>query len=55
MNSDWFEDVLGVEPDRGNGLLEFVPIVVLTVAAVVLCLRVSRARRRPDVSAADVT
>ena len=52
---DWIEEVFGVEPDGGNGLLEFVPIVVLAVAAVVLCLRVARARRRPDVSAADMT
>jgi hypothetical protein len=52
---DWIEEVFGVEPDGGNGLLEFAPIVVLAVAAVVLCLRVARARRRPDVSTADVT
>ena len=52
---DWIEEVFGVEPDGGNGLLEFAPIVVLAVAAVVLCLRVAQARRRPDVSAADVT
>ena len=52
---DWIEEVFGVEPDGGNGLLEFAPIVVLAVTAVVLCLRVARARRRPDVSAADVT
>ena len=30
---DWIEEVFGVEPDGGNGLLEFVPIVVLAVAA----------------------
>jgi hypothetical protein len=52
---DWIEEVFGVEPDGGNGLLEFAPIVVLAVAAVALCARVARARRRPDVSAADVT
>ena len=52
---DWIEEVFGVEPDGGNGLFEFAPIVVLAVAAVVLCLRVARVRRRPDVSAADVT
>jgi hypothetical protein len=52
---DWIEEVFGVEPDGGNGLLEFVPIAVLALAAVALCLRVARARRRPDVSAADVT
>ena len=28
---DWIEEVFGVEPDGGNGLLEFAPIVVLAV------------------------
>lgn len=51
---DWIERVFGVEPDGGNGLLELAPIVVLAVAALVLVLRVARARRRPDVSVADV-
>ena len=52
---DWIEEVFGVEPDGGNGLLEFVPIAVLAVAAMMLCLRVARARRRPEISPADVT
>ena len=32
------EEVFGVEPDGGNGLLEFVPIVVLAVAALAVRL-----------------
>ena len=52
---DWIEEVFGVEPDGGNGLLEFAPIVVLAVAALALCVRVARARRRPEVSAADMS
>lgn len=51
---DWIEAVFGVEPDGGNGLLEFVPVAVLAVAALALCVRVARARRRPGVSAADL-
>jgi hypothetical protein len=47
---DWIEEVFGVEPDGGNGLLEVVPILVLAVAAFVLCLRVARARRQPEAS-----
>jgi hypothetical protein len=31
-----------------------VPVAVLAVAALVLCVRVARARRRPEVSAADM-
>jgi hypothetical protein len=51
----WIEDVFGVEPDGGNGLLEFVPIVVLAVAAVMLTARVGRARRRRSASVPGVT
>ena len=51
----WIEEVFGVEPDGGNGLLELVPVIVLAVAALTLCVRVARARRRPEVSAPDVT
>jgi uncharacterized membrane protein YedE/YeeE len=51
---DWIEVVFGVEPDGGNGLFEFVPVVVLAVAALALCVRVARARRRADVAAADM-
>jgi uncharacterized membrane protein YedE/YeeE len=51
---DWIEAVFGVEPDGGNGLLEFVPVAVLAVAALALCVRVARTRRRPEVSAADL-
>jgi uncharacterized membrane protein YedE/YeeE len=51
---DWIEVVFGDAPDGGNGLLEFVPVVVLAVAALALCVRVARARRRADVAAADM-
>jgi hypothetical protein len=51
---DWIEGVRR-RPDGGNGLLEFVPIVVLAVAALMLCVRVARARRRPEVSTADMS
>lgn len=40
----WIEDRFGVEPDGGTGLLEFLPVVVLVVAAAVLAVRVVRAR-----------
>ena len=51
---DWIEEVFGVEPDGGSGMLELAPIVVLAVTALALCARVARARRRPDVSVADL-
>jgi hypothetical protein len=50
---DWIEEVFGVEPDGGNGLLELVPVVVLAVAALVLCARVARARRRSEAPTTD--
>jgi hypothetical protein len=42
---NWIEEVTGVEPDGGNGLLELVPIVVLACTAIVLTWRVVRARQ----------
>jgi hypothetical protein len=50
---DWIEELLGFEPDGGNGFAEIVPIIVLAVIAVALAAGVARARWRPRASIAD--
>ena len=44
---DWIEEVFGVDPDAGSGLLEVVPIIVLSVVSVTLAARVALGRRGP--------
>jgi hypothetical protein len=45
---DWIEKVLGVSPDGGSGLTEFVLLaaIVCLIAGIVLRGRTVRARRR---------
>jgi hypothetical protein len=36
VHRDWIEEVFGVDPDGGNGSLEWVLVVALLVAAILL-------------------
>lgn len=44
--SEWIEAIFGVDPDHGNGSLEWAVVVVLLVAAVALWARATVVRRR---------
>jgi hypothetical protein len=44
--SEWIEAVFGVDPDHGNGRLEWSVVVILLVAAIGLGARARAVRRR---------
>jgi hypothetical protein len=47
---DWIEELLGFEPDGGNGFAEVALIIVLAVVAVALAAGVACTRWRPRAS-----
>jgi len=47
---DWIEELLGFEPDGGNGFAEVALIIALAVVAVVLAVGVARTRWTPRAS-----
>jgi disulfide bond formation protein DsbB len=55
--SDWIELVFKVDPDRGNGSLEWAIVAVLAVAAICVALlaRAEWRRAQPVLSAGGIT
>jgi hypothetical protein len=54
---DWIEEVFGVDPDGGNGSLEWLIAVAFVAAAIAFCAGARREWRRtiPRRSASDAT
>ena len=50
VNQGWIEAVFGVDPDHGNGSLEWIMVVVLAVATVVFGLLAFTERRRASLA-----
>jgi hypothetical protein len=50
INQDWIEAVFGVDPDHGNGSLEWIMVAVLAVATVVFGLLAFSERRRASLA-----
>jgi hypothetical protein len=50
INQEWIEAVFGVDPDHGNGSLEWVMVGVLAVATVVFGLLAFSERRRASLA-----
>jgi hypothetical protein len=50
VNQEWIEAVFGVDPDHGNGSLEWIMVGVLAVAAVVFGLLAFTERRRTSLA-----
>jgi hypothetical protein len=54
---DWIEEVIGVDPDHGNGSLEWLITVALAAVAIAFCAGARHEWRRavPGRSASDAT
>jgi hypothetical protein len=54
---DWIEEVFGVDPDHGNGSLEWLITVAFVAVAIAFCVGARREWRRavPGRSASDAT
>jgi hypothetical protein len=50
INQEWIEAVFGVDPDHGNGSLEWIMVAVLAVATVVFGLLAFSERRRASLA-----
>jgi hypothetical protein len=50
INQEWIEAVFGVDPDHGNGSLEWIMVGVLAVATVVFGLLAFSERRRASLA-----
>jgi len=50
INREWIEAVFGVDPDHGNGSLEWIMVGVLAVATVVFGLLAFSERRRASLA-----
>jgi hypothetical protein len=53
VNREWIEEVFGVDPDAGNGTLEWA-IVLVCALVVIVCVAVARVEWR-RVRASDLT
>ncbi len=50
INQEWIEAVFGVDPDHGNGSLEWIMVGALAVATVVFGLLAFSERRRASLA-----
>lgn len=50
INQEWIEAVFGVDPDHGNGSLEWIMVGILAVATVVFGLLALSERRRASLA-----
>jgi hypothetical protein len=50
INQEWIEAVFGVDPDHGNGSLEWIMVGVLAAATVVFGLLAFSERRRASLA-----